>query len=190
MRPRRLCRALGALASCQLQAPVASAAAALARRPRPREHAGAALFSMGAQRACAALRRCAAALPYVRALIQPRPAALTVHGVVAEGAARVPSDLRSAWQPQLRGARRAPRSREFDLGWKLYGDQSGEPVYFGDKAEGKFGCYFVKDGKVRARLPYPYPYPKPVCCGGQAESKFGCYFAKDGKVRARACSLL
>lgn len=43
------------------------------------------------------------------------------------------------------------RSREFDLGWKLYGDQAGEPVYFGDKAEGKFGCYFVQDGKVRAR---------------------------------------
>ncbi|KAK9840747.1 hypothetical protein WJX81_001997 [Elliptochloris bilobata] len=39
-------------------------------------------------------------------------------------------------------------SREFDLGWKLYGDQAGEPVYFGDKAEGKFGCFFVKDGKV------------------------------------------
>ena len=43
----------------------------------------------------------------------------------------------------------AARSREFDLGWKLYGEQAGEPVYFGDKAEGKFGCYFVKDGQAR-----------------------------------------
>lgn len=45
------------------------------------------------------------------------------------------------------------RSREFDLGWKLYGEQAGEPVYFGDKAEGKFGCYFVKDGQARHSRP-------------------------------------
>lgn len=43
------------------------------------------------------------------------------------------------------------------MGWKLYGDQAGEPVYFGEKAEGKFGCYFVKDKKVRALRP---PHPK------------------------------
>lgn len=39
-------------------------------------------------------------------------------------------------------------SREFDLSWKFYGLNNGVDVLFGDQASGKFGSYWVDDGKV------------------------------------------
>ena len=35
------------------------------------------------------------------------------------------------------------------LGVQFYGVNEGTPVFFGDKAEGKFGSYWVSNGKVR-----------------------------------------
>ena len=40
-------------------------------------------------------------------------------------------------------------SREFDRAWQFYGVNQGEPVFFGDASAGKFGSYWVDDGKVR-----------------------------------------
>eukprot|EP00891_Asterochloris_glomerata_P001822 jgi/Astpho2/1822/Aster-00354 len=39
-------------------------------------------------------------------------------------------------------------SREFTLSWQFYGVNEGECVLFGSMDEGKFGAYWVKDGKV------------------------------------------
>ncbi len=40
-------------------------------------------------------------------------------------------------------------SREFDRAWQFYGVNQGEPVFFGDASSGKFGSYWVDNGKVR-----------------------------------------
>ncbi|KAK9833441.1 hypothetical protein WJX81_005619 [Elliptochloris bilobata] len=39
-------------------------------------------------------------------------------------------------------------SRVFNLSWQFYGVNEGTPIFFGSKEEGKFGTYWVKDGKV------------------------------------------
>eukprot|EP00884_Botryococcus_braunii_P016888 jgi/Botrbrau1/3883/Bobra.0183s0104.1 len=40
-------------------------------------------------------------------------------------------------------------SRVYNLSWQFYGWSDGtEPIFFGDKSVGKFGTYFVKEGKV------------------------------------------
>ncbi|KAK9857184.1 hypothetical protein WJX84_003040 [Apatococcus fuscideae] len=39
-------------------------------------------------------------------------------------------------------------SREFDRAWQFYGINQGEPVFFGDASAGKFGSYWIDDGKV------------------------------------------
>lgn len=39
-------------------------------------------------------------------------------------------------------------SREFNLAWVFYGLSEGEVVHFGDFSAGKFGAYWVRDGKV------------------------------------------
>ena len=39
-------------------------------------------------------------------------------------------------------------SREFDLAWQFYGEPEGDYVIHGDLAKGKFGVYWVQDGKV------------------------------------------
>jgi hypothetical protein len=39
-------------------------------------------------------------------------------------------------------------SREFDVGWELYGETFGKPLTFG-RPETQLGAYFVADGKVR-----------------------------------------
>ena len=39
-------------------------------------------------------------------------------------------------------------SREFDRAWQFYGVNQGEPVFFGDASAGKFGSYWIDDGKV------------------------------------------
>jgi len=36
----------------------------------------------------------------------------------------------------------------FDLSWQFYGVNNGTAVTFGNKSEGKFGCYWVDEGKV------------------------------------------
>ena len=33
--------------------------------------------------------------------------------------------------------------------WQFYGVNEGTAIFFGNKDEGKFGSYWVKDGKVR-----------------------------------------
>lgn len=40
-------------------------------------------------------------------------------------------------------------SREFDLAWQFYGETEGDYVIHGDLKGGKFGVYWIKDGKVR-----------------------------------------
>ena len=40
-------------------------------------------------------------------------------------------------------------SREFDRAWQFYGVNQGEPVFFGDASSGKFGSYWVDNGKVK-----------------------------------------
>ncbi|DBA88067.1 TPA: hypothetical protein ACH3X2_005069 [Trebouxia sp. C0005] len=39
-------------------------------------------------------------------------------------------------------------SREFDLAWQFYGEPEGDYVIHGDLQNGKFGVYWVQDGKV------------------------------------------
>ena len=43
-------------------------------------------------------------------------------------------------------------SRSFDLSWQFYGDNVGDPVFFGDNnplsPKPKFGSFWIKDGKV------------------------------------------
>ena len=39
-------------------------------------------------------------------------------------------------------------SREFDLAWQFYGEPEGDYVIHGDLQKGKFGVYWVQDGKV------------------------------------------
>lgn len=39
-------------------------------------------------------------------------------------------------------------SREFDLAWQFYGEPEGDYVIHGDLEKGKFGVYWVQDGKV------------------------------------------
>lgn len=39
-------------------------------------------------------------------------------------------------------------SRVFNLSWQFYGLNVGDVVHFGDQSTGKFGAYWVKDGKV------------------------------------------
>ncbi|KAK9917100.1 hypothetical protein WJX75_000871 [Coccomyxa subellipsoidea] len=40
-------------------------------------------------------------------------------------------------------------SRIFDLSWQLYGvNENATAILFGDRSSGKFGTYFVRDGKV------------------------------------------
>ena len=39
-------------------------------------------------------------------------------------------------------------SREFDLAWQFYGEPSGDAVLHGDLKGGKFGVYWIQDGKV------------------------------------------
>lgn len=39
-------------------------------------------------------------------------------------------------------------SREFDLAWQFYGKTEGDYVIHGDLQGGKFGVYWIKDGKV------------------------------------------
>ncbi|MEW5300175.1 MAG: hypothetical protein WDW36_003124 [Sanguina aurantia] len=39
-------------------------------------------------------------------------------------------------------------SRVFNLSWQFYGVSEGEVVHFGDFEAGKFGAYWVRDGKV------------------------------------------
>lgn len=39
-------------------------------------------------------------------------------------------------------------SREFDLAWQFYGETEGDYVIHGDLKGGKFGVYWIKDGKV------------------------------------------
>ncbi|KAK9853360.1 hypothetical protein WJX84_010829 [Apatococcus fuscideae] len=39
-------------------------------------------------------------------------------------------------------------SREFDRAWQFYGVNQGEPVFFGDASSGKFGSYWIDNGKV------------------------------------------
>ena len=46
-------------------------------------------------------------------------------------------------------------SREFDLAWQFYGKTEGDYVIHGDLQGGKFGVYWIKDGKVCAA---------PSCC--------------------------
>lgn len=47
-------------------------------------------------------------------------------------------------------------SRSFDLSWQFYGDNVGETKFFGDNnplsAKPKFGCFWIKDGKVMGAL--------------------------------------
>ena len=40
-------------------------------------------------------------------------------------------------------------SREFDLAWQFYGEPSGDYVLHGDLMKGKFGVYWIQDGKVK-----------------------------------------
>lgn len=42
-------------------------------------------------------------------------------------------------------------SREFDLAWQFYGEPEGDYVIHGDLKGGKFGVYWIKDGKVGFR---------------------------------------
>lgn len=39
-------------------------------------------------------------------------------------------------------------SREFDLAWQFYGEPSEDYVLHGDLDGGKFGVYWIQDGKV------------------------------------------
>lgn len=39
-------------------------------------------------------------------------------------------------------------SREFDLAWQFYGEPSEDYVLHGDLDSGKFGVYWIQDGKV------------------------------------------
>ena len=39
-------------------------------------------------------------------------------------------------------------SREFDLAWQFYGEPSDDYVLHGDLDGGKFGVYWIQDGKV------------------------------------------
>ena len=39
-------------------------------------------------------------------------------------------------------------SREFDLAWQFYGEPSDDYVLHGDLDSGKFGVYWIQDGKV------------------------------------------
>ena len=39
-------------------------------------------------------------------------------------------------------------SREFDLAWQFYGEPSEDYVLHGDLENGKFGVYWIQDGKV------------------------------------------
>ena len=39
-------------------------------------------------------------------------------------------------------------SREFDLAWQFYGEPEGDYVIHGDLKGGKFGVYWIQDGKV------------------------------------------
>jgi len=48
---------------------------------------------------------------------------------------------------------------------QFYGINEGTPLFFGNKDEGKFGTYWVKDGKARAQ-----PAPRPAR-GGRAASQ-------------------
>lgn len=43
-------------------------------------------------------------------------------------------------------------SREFDLAWQFYGEPEGDYVIHGDLEKGKFGVYWVQDGKVSILL--------------------------------------
>ncbi len=43
-------------------------------------------------------------------------------------------------------------SREFDLAWQFYGEPEGDYVIHGDLQKGKFGVYWVQDGKVSILL--------------------------------------
>lgn len=36
----------------------------------------------------------------------------------------------------------------FHLSWQFYGVNKGDVVTFGDQASGKFGCFWVEEGKV------------------------------------------
>ncbi len=82
---------------------------------------------------------------------------------------------------------------------QFYGINEGtQPLMFGDPGAGKFGSYFVKDGKVRLiwhacliRHLTPHPLQHAACLiPGGHPGKFGSYFAKDGKVRTvLACML-
>ena len=39
-------------------------------------------------------------------------------------------------------------SREFDLAWQFYGEPTEDYVLHGDLDGGKFGVYWIQDGKV------------------------------------------
>jgi len=39
-------------------------------------------------------------------------------------------------------------SRVFQFSWQFYGKNSGSPVHFGNRANGKFGVFWVEDGKI------------------------------------------
>lgn len=43
-------------------------------------------------------------------------------------------------------------SREFDLAWQFYGEPSEDYVLHGDLDSGKFGVYWIQDGKVRFKM--------------------------------------